>query len=194
MQTIYLGGGCFWCIEAVFQRIRGVVALTSGYMGGQVPHPSYEQVCGKQTGHAEVVRVEFDDQSLSLSDLFAVFFEVHDPTSLNRQGDDVGPQYRSAIFATTDEQLEAARSAMDHWRQTHEGSDSIVTELHRVSPEQAAGTTQEVDKTFFPAEAYHQNYFNQHPHQGYCAVVVASKVAKSERAFVRLQVKAPGDQ
>lgn len=194
MQTIYLGGGCFWCIEAVFQRIRGVVALTSGYMGGQVSHPSYEQVCGKQTGHAEVVRVEFDDQSLSLSDLFAVFFEVHDPTSLNRQGDDVGPQYRSAIFATTDEQLEAARSAMDHWRQTHEGSDPIVTELHRVSPEQAAGKTQEVDKTFFPAEAYHQNYFNQHPHQGYCAVVVASKVAKSERAFVRLQVKAPGDQ
>jgi len=187
MQTIFLGGGCFWCIEAVFQRIRGVHALTSGYMGGHVPNPSYEQVCGKQTGHAEVVRVEFDEQALSLADLFAVFFEVHDPTTLNRQGDDVGPQYRSAIFATSDEQAQAAREAMEHWSTQHPGSNPIVTELHQVTLGEAEGLTQETRKTFFAAEAYHQNYFNQHPHQGYCAMVVASKVAKSERAFVRLQ-------
>ncbi|MEY2776139.1 MAG: hypothetical protein RLY30_237 [Pseudomonadota bacterium] len=187
MQTIYLAGGCFWCIEAVFQRIRGVESLCSGYMGGHVPGPSYEQVCGKQTGHAEVVRVCFDDAHLSLADLFAVFLEVHDPTSLNRQGDDIGPQYRSAIFVTTDEQREAAQSALDQWKAHNPDAGPIVTELHQVTMAQAEGQTQEVSKTFFAAEDYHQNYFNQHPHQGYCAVVVASKVKKSERAFQRLQ-------
>lgn len=187
MQTIFLGGGCFWCIEAVFQRIRGVRGLTSGYMGGHLPKPSYEQVCGKQTGHVEVVRLVFDAAELSLSDLFEVFFEVHDPTTLNRQGNDVGPQYRSAVFVTSDEQLAEARQAFTRWKDRHPSADPIVTELHQVTLAQAEGQTRETEKTFFPAEAYHQNYFNQHPHQGYCAVVVASKVAKSERAFQRLQ-------
>jgi peptide-methionine (S)-S-oxide reductase len=187
MQTIYLGGGCFWCIEAVFQRIRGVQALTSGYMGGHLARPTYEQVCGKQTGHVEVVRVVFDEAVLSLSDLFAVFLEVHDPSSLNRQGDDVGPQYRSAVFATSVEQHAAATDALRAWALDHPAAGPVVTELHQVTAEQAEGRTQEVSRTFFPAEDYHQNYFNQHPHQGYCAVVVASKVTKSERAFQRLQ-------
>ena len=187
MQTIFLAGGCFWCIEAVFQRIQGVTGLTSGYMGGHLPSPSYEQVCGKQTGHTEVVRVRFDETKLSLTDLFAVFLEVHDPTSLNRQGDDIGPQYRSAIFTTNDVQTEAAQQALAHWKAQHPQAGAVVTELHQVTLEAAAGETQEVSKTFFPAEDYHQNYFNQHPHQGYCAVVVASKVKKSERAFQRLQ-------
>lgn len=163
-----LGGGCFWCLEAVYLELRGVSQVKSGYAGGHVPNPTYEQVCGKQTGHAEVVQVHFDPSVISYSELLDVFFTIHDPTTLNRQGNDVGPQYRSAIFTHSDEQAriasEALTAAQAHWE------DPIVTELHALD-------------RFWPAEAYHDNYLARNPQNPYCAVVVAPKVAKARKVF-----------
>ncbi|MBU3725594.1 MAG: peptide-methionine (S)-S-oxide reductase MsrA [Burkholderiaceae bacterium] len=179
-QTAILGGGCFWCLEAVFQGLKGVSRVTSGYMGGHVAEPSYEQVCSKSTGHAEVVQIEFDPAVIDYGQLLKVFFAIHDPTTLNRQGNDVGPQYRSVIFAMSDAQLAVARdkiaSIASHY------AAPIVTELVVAFDASGAPLTA-TEKRFWPAEAEHHNYFKTHPGQGYCAFVVAPKVAKAEREF-----------
>ncbi|MBC3881067.1 peptide-methionine (S)-S-oxide reductase MsrA [Undibacterium sp. LX40W] len=167
-QTATLGGGCFWCTEAVFQQIRGVQKVESGYSGGQVHQPSYEQICTGRTGHAEVVRLQFDPAVISYEDILEIFFTIHDPTSLNRQGADTGTQYRSVIYFHDEQQKQIAQKVMQ--RAAAIWDDPIVTEL---SPA----------PMFYVAEAYHQNYFRQNPQQGYCAFVVAPKVAKARKAF-----------
>lgn len=187
----FLGGGCFWCLEAVFQRLRGVQKVSSGYMGGQSVSPSYEEVCGKQTGHAEVVRIDFDPSEITFAQLLDVFFEIHDPTTPNRQGNDVGPQYRSIIFPVGDRQHDTARAALSALQEASRFDDPVVTEIVPVTESQWRGETQEVDKTFWPAEDYHQNYFNTHPGQGYCSLVVAPKVKKTQLAFASLMRDLP---
>jgi len=171
IETITLGGGCFWCVEAVYERVRGVTAVESGYCNGQVDRPSYEQVCGGRTGHAEVVRVSFDTAEISLREVLEIFFVVHDPTTLNRQGNDVGTQYRSGIYFHTPQQEQLAREVMAEVNALHRGK--LVTEL---LPE----------ANYSRAEDYHQHYFAQHPGQGYCAFVVAPKVEKFRKTFARL--------
>nr|WP_297529275.1 peptide-methionine (S)-S-oxide reductase MsrA [uncultured Roseateles sp.] len=170
-DLITLGGGCFWCTEAVFLRVKGVLGVESGYTNGPVVSPNYEQVCAGNTGHAEVVRVRFDTKVVSLEDLLQVFFTIHDPTTLNRQGADVGTQYRSGIYYTRPEQLGVIRQVVDEAQRAHGGK--VVTE---VQPEQ----------NYWPAEAYHQDYFANHPEQGYCAFVVAPKVDKFAKKFKEL--------
>ena len=170
-DLITLGGGCFWCTEAVFLRVKGVLGVESGYTNGPVVSPNYEQVCAGNTGHAEVVRVRFDTKVVSLEDLLQVFFTIHDPTTLNRQGADVGTQYRSGIYYTRPEQLGVIRQVVDEAQRAHGGK--VVTEIQ---PEQ----------NYWPAEAYHQDYFANHPEQGYCAFVVAPKVDKFTKKFKEL--------
>ena len=165
-QKIVVGGGCFWCVEAVFQRLPGVKKVTSGYAGGKVENPTYEQICSYTTGHAEVVEVEFDPAKVSLVVLLGVFFAAHDPTTPNRQGNDVGPQYRSAIFYTDEQQKKAAEAAAK--RAGNEWKGTITTEIAPL-------------KKFYPAEKYHQNYYNQHSDEGYCRVVIKPKVEKIEK-------------
>lgn len=165
-----LAGGCFWCLEAAFLPLRGIIAVTSGYMGGQVEQPSYEQVCTGSTGHAEVVRIEFDPSVITYADLLDVFFTVHDPTTLNRQGNDVGTQYRSAIYWHTPAQRTAAEAKIAELSAAGTFSRPIVTEVTEAT-------------RFWPAEAYHQDYFAQHPNQGYCQFVVAPKVVKVRSKF-----------
>lgn len=169
LSSATLGGGCFWCLEAVYLMLRGVHAVKSGYAGGHVPRPTYEQVCGKQTGHAEVVQITYDPQVITYRDLLDVFFTIHDPTTRDRQGHDVGPQYRSAIFTHDDAQAAEARAALvaaqAHW------PAAIVTEIRPLD-------------RFWPAEAYHDDYFARNPQNPYCAAVVAPKVAKARKAFV----------
>jgi peptide-methionine (S)-S-oxide reductase len=160
-----LAGGCFWCLEAVFQNLKGVRRVVSGYAGGTVPDPSYEAVCTGRTGHAEVVQVTFDPTELAFRDLLGVFFGIHDPTTLNRQGPDVGTQYRSAIFFHSPEQERVARE--------------LIAELERQGIWDAPIVTEAVPlEVFYPAEAYHQDYFRRNPGQGYCRAVIAPKVAK----------------
>ena len=166
-----LAGGCFWCLEAVCDELRGVVDVTSGYAGGHVPNPSYQQVCGGDTGHAEVVRIAFDPSKVSYREILEVFFTIHDPTTLNRQGADVGTQYRSAIFYHSDEQKRVAEEVMSEIAAEGIWKNPIVTEL-QPAPE------------FYPAEDYHQEYFARNPNQGYCQVVVAPKVAKFRSKFL----------
>lgn len=161
-----LGGGCFWCLEAVFDRMKGVLSVESGYMGGHMADPSYEAVCMGTTGHAEVVRLTFDPAQVTFRDILHVFFAIHDPTTLNRQGNDVGTQYRSAIFYHSPEQLAAAREIIAGF----EEPESVVTE---VTPA----------VVFYEAEAYHQEYFARNPHAGYCQYVVRPKVEKFHRYF-----------
>lgn len=164
-----LGGGCFWCLEAVFLELRGVRGVKSGYAGGHVANPSYEQVCGKKTGHAEVVQVEFDPAEITFAELLEVFFTIHDPTTRDRQGNDVGPQYRSVILTHAPEQAAVARAqvaaAQAHW------DDPIVTEIAPL-------------EKFWPAEKIHDDYFARNPQNPYCAVVVAPKVAKARKLFL----------
>ena len=174
VQTITLGGGCFWCVEAVFERCQGVTAVESGYCNGHVPHPSYEQVCGGDTGHVEVVRVSYDDAVISLREVLEIFFHVHDPTTLNRQGNDVGTQYRSGIYVERQEDEAVAREVLAQAQAAHGGR--VVTELKTLA-------------SYSKAEAYHQHYFANHPGQGYCAFVVAPKVEKFVRSF-KARVKA----
>lgn len=169
-EVAVLGGGCFWCLEAVFDELAGVRSVESGYAGGHVPAPTYEDVCTGRTGHAEVVRVTFDPAMVSFRDLLTVFFTVHDPTTLDRQGNDVGTQYRSAIFCQTPEQRTIAQSVIAELTAARLWKDPIVTEVA------GAGT-------FYPAERYHQEYFARNPAQPYCAVVVAPKVAKFRKHF-----------
>lgn len=171
LETIVLGGGCFWCLEAVYLRVEGVVSVESGYAGGHVPDPTYEQVCDGETGHAEVVKVAFDPAKISYREILDIFFAIHDPTQLNRQGNDVGTQYRSVIFTQTEAQRESALQAIRELAAEGVYDGQIVTQ---VVP---------LERNYFPAEAYHQNYFAQHPDQGYCAFVVAPKVAKFRQKF-----------
>jgi peptide-methionine (S)-S-oxide reductase len=167
-EVAVLGGGCFWCLEAVYLEVRGVTRVESGYMGGHQPDPSYEQVCAGTTGHVEVVRVEFDPNVISYRDILEVFFTIHDPTTPNRQGNDVGTQYRSAIFFQSPEQESTARHVVAEMANVWDAP--IVTELLPA-------------ETWYKAESYHQDYFRQHPLQGYCAFVVAPKVAKFRKTF-----------
>jgi peptide-methionine (S)-S-oxide reductase len=168
-ETATLAGGCFWCIEAVFDEVAGVEDVVSGYMGGDDARADYKSVCEGTTGHAEVVQIKFDPGVISYRDLLSVFFAVHDPTTLNRQGNDTGTQYRSAIFCHTPEQANTARALIaDIDRKVWD--DPIVTEV--------------VDATtFYPAEDYHQEYFKRNPYQGYCMAVVSPKVAKFRKQF-----------
>ncbi len=171
-DVIVLGGGCFWCTEAVFVQVRGITDVESGYSNGHVVQPSYEQVCSGNTGHNEVVRLEFDPAVITLRDILSIFFLIHDPTTLNRQGNDVGTQYRSGIYATSDAQLAEARAFVDEVVQEQIYARPVVTELVPLS-------------NYWPAEDYHQDFFERNPHQGYCMAVAAPKVAKFRQTFSR---------
>ena len=165
-----LAGGCFWCLEAVFDGLRGVESVESGYAGGQRPDPTYEQVCAGTTGHAEVVQVEYDPDVISYRDLLNVFFSIHDPTTLNRQGADVGTQYRSAIFYDSTEQKATAEDLIRELEGQRLWDDPIITEVTEL-------------ETFYPAEDYHRDYFAGNPGQAYCNVVIAPKVAKFRQQY-----------
>ncbi|WP_043003131.1 peptide-methionine (S)-S-oxide reductase MsrA [Comamonas testosteroni] len=171
-ETIYLGGGCFWCTEAVFDRVRGIVDVQSGYANGHLDHPSYDDICTGQTGHAEVVKLDFDPAVISLRDVLLIFFGTHDPTTLNRQGNDVGTQYRSAIFTTDAQQTAEARALLQEMQNEKAFDAPMVTQIEPLT-------------NYWPAEDYHQDYFLQHPGQGYCAFVVGPKVQKFQKAFSR---------
>lgn len=166
-----LAGGCFWCLEAVYDQMKGVVAVESGYMGGQIDHPTYEAVCSGRTGHAEAVRITFDPAIVGYRELLEVFFVIHDPTTLNRQGHDTGTQYRSAIFYHTPDQRQVADEAIAGIMKGGMYPGSIVTQV------EPAGT-------WYEAEPYHQEYFSRNPFQGYCAAVVGPKVAKFRKHFI----------
>jgi len=170
-ETATLAGGCFWCLEAAFQDLKGVARVQSGYAGGGVANPSYEQVCTGTTGHAEVVQIAFDPQVVSFNDLLHVFFTIHDPTTLNRQGVDVGTQYRSAIFYHTPDQKATAERVIAELQSEHVWDDPVVTELKPL-------------EAFYPAEEYHRDYFRRNPTQGYCSAVIAPKVAKVRKLFL----------
>ncbi len=167
-ETITLAGGCFWCLEAVYEQVQGVQGVESGYSNGQVANPSYEQVCSGETGHAEVVRVRFDPEAISLREILEIFFAIHDPTTLNRQGNDIGSQYRSGIYTHSPAQAEVARAVLDEVNAAVGGR--AVTEL-------------QPESNYWRAEDYHQHYFARNPGQGYCAFVVAPKVEKFRRSF-----------
>jgi peptide-methionine (S)-S-oxide reductase len=171
MEIATLGGGCFWCTEAVYQDLRGVEQVQSGYTGGHVRNPTYEEVCGKQTGHAEVVQVTFDPSVVSFREILEVFFTVHDPTTLNQQGADVGPQYRSAIFYHSPEQKAVAEEVIRDVTERRIWGKPIVTEVTEFAE-------------FFPAESYHDDYFRRNPYQGYCQVVIAPKVSKFRKLYL----------
>jgi peptide-methionine (S)-S-oxide reductase len=174
-ETATLGGGCFWCLEAVYDDLQGVLDVVSGYSGGSVPEPSYQLVCTGSTGHAEVVRVVFDPQVISYLEILKIFFSIHDPTTLNRQGADVGTQYRSVIFIHSPEQERTARDLIRELEEQRIWDKPIVTQVLPAEP-------------FYEAEAYHQEYFARNPGTGYCIAVVAPKVAKFRKAnFDRLK-------
>jgi peptide-methionine (S)-S-oxide reductase len=175
-KTIILGGGCFWCTEAVYVRMRGITDVESGYANGHIEHPSYEAVCTGETGHAEVVRLRYDPAQTQLTDILEVFFATHDPTTLNCQGNDVGTQYRSVIYSEDPADLDLARAYIAQLEAKRVFGSPIVTQVEPL-------------RCYYPAEAYHQDYFEQHPHQGYCAFVVGPKVAKFEKNFARHLVR-----
>lgn len=176
-EVALLGGGCFWCLEAVYQELRGVTSVVSGYAGGHVPNPTYEAICGKRTGHAEVVRVSFDPGAITYREVLEVFFAIHDPTTPDQQGNDIGPQYRSVIFAMDAGQLEAARAMVAELEAERVFEAPIVTEV-LPAPE------------FYPAEDYHQNYYRLHGNQPYCAFVISPKLSKFRKKFA--DKRAPG--
>jgi peptide-methionine (S)-S-oxide reductase len=169
-ETIVLGGGCFWCTEAVFDRVQGVLDVESGYCNGQLPNPSYEQVCTGRTGHAEVVKLVFDPARITLHEILEIFFVVHDPTTLNRQGNDVGTQYRSGIYYLNEAQKEVAETVIREIGQSKAYRSPVVTEVEPLA-------------NYSAAEAYHQDYFRNNPNQGYCAFVVGPKVEKFQKTF-----------
>ena len=173
LERATLGGGCFWCLEAVYQQIQGVHSVVSGYAGGRDPHPSYEAVCTGETGHAEIVDIQFDPTIISYRDLLEIFFVIHDPTTLNYQGNDHGTQYRSVIFTHSDSQNHIAHEVVRELETAKIYTNPVVTQI-------------EPAPTIYPAEDYHQNYFQQHPYQGYCVAVVAPKLAKFRKKFTSL--------
>ncbi len=170
-QIATLAGGCFWCLEAVFDDVKGVRSVVSGYAGGHVENPDYKSVCTGMTGHAEVVQIEFDPEEVSYSDLLNVFFSIHDPTTLNRQGADMGTQYRSAIFYHDEDQKGIAEQVIQDLEEQGIWDNPIVTTLEKL-------------ERFYPAEEYHQEYFARNPYQPYCQAVVAPKVAKFRKKFL----------
>jgi peptide-methionine (S)-S-oxide reductase len=169
-ETIVLGGGCFWCTEAVFDRVQGVLDVESGYCNGQLVNPSYEQVCTGRTGHAEVVKLVFDPAQITLHEILEIFFVVHDPTTLNRQGNDVGTQYRSGIYYQDDAQKAVAEQVIREIGESKTYRAPVVTEVQRLA-------------NYSAAEVYHQDYFKNNPNQGYCAFVVGPKVEKFQKTF-----------
>ena len=169
-ETVVLGGGCFWCLEAVFEQMKGVQSVESGFMGGKTPEPTYRDVCGGRTGHAEVVKINFDPDITSFREILEVFFTIHDPTTLDRQGNDVGTQYRSAIFYGSEEQRSIAEQTIRELDAAGIWNDPIVTEVRPAT-------------TFHRAEDYHQQYFRNNPQQPYCAFVVSPKVHKFREKF-----------
>ncbi|WP_404341110.1 peptide-methionine (S)-S-oxide reductase MsrA [Pseudoalteromonas mariniglutinosa] len=162
------GGGCFWCIDAAFRRVKGVVNVSSGYAGGELPNPSYQQICSGQTGHAEVVQIDFDSSLISFETLLSMFFTLHDATQLNRQGNDIGSQYRSVVFYHNEQQEQQTIAMIAALQQ--QIRDPIVTEVSPAS-------------TYYPAEHYHQDYYNQNPQQGYCSILIAPKLKKFTETF-----------
>jgi peptide-methionine (S)-S-oxide reductase len=176
METATLAGGCFWCLEAVYDELKGVTDVVSGYTGGRVPNPSYEAVCSGSTGHAEVVQLTFDPNVVSYEDLLHVFFTIHDPTTLNRQGADAGTQYRSAIYFHSPEQKATAEKVIAEITAEKLWNNPIVTEVAPI-------------EKFYAAEDYHQEYFVKHPYAGYCQVVIAPKVSKFRQKYFQ-QLKA----
>lgn len=175
LQQVTLGAGCFWCVEAIYQRLKGVYNVESGYSGGQADNPTYQQVVSGRTGHAEVIRLDFDPEIISFEQILEVFWHTHDPTTLNRQGADVGTQYRSAIFFHSDEQRQIAALSLERTQSSGLWANPIVTEITPLT-------------NYFKAEDYHQNYFNNNPNAGYCSVVIAPKIRKFMRDFSDLLV------
>lgn len=173
LQTIVLGGGCFWCTEAVYVKVKGVLDVESGYSNGSVQRPTYEQVCTGTTGHNEVVKLTYDPARISLRQILEIFFVIHDPTQLNRQGNDVGEQYRSGIYYTTEDQKRVADDMIRQMSQDKLFGKPIVTEVKPLS-------------NYWPAEEYHQDFFEKNPHQGYCVAVAGPKVAKFRKTFAEL--------
>jgi len=171
LETATLAGGCFWCLEAVYDQLKGVKDVVSGYAGGAAANPSYREVCTGRTGHAEVIQIQFDPQEISFRQILEVFFTIHDPTTLNRQGADVGTQYRSAIFYHSPAQKETAEAVIRELEAAQLWPDPIVTEVTAFDQ-------------FYPAEDYHQEYFARNPEQGYCRVVIAPKVAKFRKLYL----------
>ena len=163
MKTIFLGGGCFWCLEAVYQQLSGISSIESGYMGGNADNPTYEQVCGGDTGHAEVIKIDYDPSIVSLTKILDIFWQIHNPTTLNQQGNDIGSQYRSAVFVIDNSELELVQLSLNHAQTLW--SDPIVTQISMASK-------------FYKAENYHQDYYNQHSWQPYCQMVINPKVRK----------------
>ena len=176
IETITLGSGCFWCTEAFFQRLKGVVKVTSGYSGGFVDNPTYEQVCDKTTGHAEVCQVLFDTTKISLDEILSVFWKTHDPTTLNQQGNDIGPQYRSVVFFHNKHQEDLAKKYIIELNAAKAWPNPIVT-------------TVEAFEKFYAAENYHQNYYNNNKNQGYCRYVIGPKLEKFEKVFADKLIK-----
>jgi peptide-methionine (S)-S-oxide reductase len=176
-EVATLAGGCFWCLEAVYVELNGVETVVSGYAGGQVKNPNYDQICGGRTGHAEVVQATFDPSLISFKELLEVFFTIHDPTTLNRQGNDVGTQYRSSIMYHDDEQKRTAEQTIAELSAARIWDQSIVTEVVPLDE-------------FYPAESYHQQYFERNPEQSYCQIIVAPKVAKTRQKFTAKLKKA----
>jgi peptide-methionine (S)-S-oxide reductase len=171
-RSIVLGGGCFWCLEALYQRVRGVSKVDPGYAGGQKPNPTYEEVCSGSTGHVEVVRLEFDPAEITLSQILEIFWQIHDPTTPNRQGHDVGTQYRSAIYYDGDEQKQEVEKSLKKVAIPAWG-EKIITEIKPL-------------EAFYPAEEYHRNYFKSHPEQAYCQIVINPKLDKLKEKFPSL--------
>jgi len=178
IELATLAGGCFWCLEAVYQELDGIERVVSGYSGGHLSNPSYRDVIAKTSGHAESVQLAYNPERIFYRDILHVFFTIHDPTTLNRQGNDVGPQYRSAIFFHDEHQMQVAEEVIASLQAEGLWSDPIVTEVQPF-------------ESFFEAEAYHQNYFRNNPYQGYCMVVIAPKVAKFRKKFIERLKKAP---
>jgi peptide-methionine (S)-S-oxide reductase len=170
LEVATLAGGCFWCLEAVFDDLKGVVSVESGYCGGHVQNPDYAMVCTGDTGHAETVQITYDPRVITYADLLKIFFTIHDPTTLNRQGNDIGSQYRSAIFYHNEEQKEIASQVIREIESAHIWQDRIVTELVPFD-------------SFYMAEDYHQEYFKKNPYQGYCRAIIAPKVTKFRKQF-----------
>ena len=179
-EVITLAGGCFWCLEAVFEQLQGVLQVVSGYSGGRMPNPSYEQVCGGDTGHAEVVQLHFNPEVVSFQELLGVFLSIHDPTTLNRQGPDVGSQYRSAIFYHSPEQKTVAEQVIREFGRSGTWAQPIVTEITPV-------------ESFYPAEEHHQEYYRRNPDQAYCQFIIEPKVAKFRKQYLeRLRTEPAG--
>jgi len=171
LEVATLGGGCFWCLDAVFSELRGVSSVVSGYAGGHVPNPSYEMVCTDLTGHAEVVQISFDPKTIPFRDILDIFFTLHDPTTLNRQGADVGSQYRSIVFYHDNRQKSEAEAAIRKVNESGIWGKDAVTQLEPLT-------------VFYPAEGYHQSYFKKNPYKPYCRVVIAPKVAKLRKEYL----------